>query len=197
MQNRAVSLALSAAVVLLGLFGTAEPAKAQAAQLDIGSTALNLIPERMLVGNWLSILRIDGRPQPVRLQIHTVEPGKTAGKLIYSSPKRCTVDLEYGGPDGDEHIFYIVPFTNCFRYGKADYVAFLTAAPRPGASSDLTRQAQDYRLMSREQTASAGAPASDADRQKKTGAKAPKIQSMAYVVNIGGNGIERGLLTRK
>ena len=195
MQNRAVSLALSTAVVLLGLFGTAEAAKAQAAQLDIGPAALNLIPERMLIGNWLSILRIDGRPQPVRLQIHTVEPGKTAGKLIYSSPKRCTVDLEYGGPDGDEHIFYIVPFTNCFRYGQADYIALTAAQSLSGASSDLTRQAKDYRLMSKDQIANAGT--SDADPRETKAAKRPKVEAMQYAINIGGRRMEFGLLTRQ
>ncbi len=195
-ERRVGSLALSTAVVLLGLLGPVVPAYPQAARLDIGAAPRNMIPPQLLIGDWLTIIRIDDRPQPVRLQIHTVEPGKTAGKLIYSSPKRCFVDLEYGGPDGDEHIFYIVPFTNCFRYGKADYIAFTAAEPIPGASSDLTRQAKDYRLMSKDQKASAGTSDSDADPQKG-GAKAPKVESMRYTITLNRRRVEIGLLTRQ
>jgi len=197
MRRRAAGLTLSAAVVLLGLLGAAGPVNAQAARLDIGAPPANMIPPQMLVGEWLTVIRIDDRPQPVRLRIHTVEPGKTAGKLVYSSPRRCIVDLEYGGPDRDEHIFYIVPFTNCFRYGKADYIAFRAAEPLSGASSDLTRQAKDYRLMSREQKASVDDSASDADPTKSKAGKMPKIQSMRYTVSVGGRNIELGLLTRQ
>ncbi len=194
-ERGAVRSILSAAVVLLGLLGAVAPAYAQAARLDIGAVSRNLIPPRMLIGDWLTIIRIDDRPQPVRLRIHTIEPGQTAGKLIYASPKRCTVDLEYGGPNGDEHIFYIVPFTNCFRYGKADYIALVAAEPVSGASSDLTRQAENYRKMSRNQEASAGT--SDASSGRKAPLEAPKIEIMQYVVNLGGERVELGLLTRQ
>lgn len=194
-RSKRSSLALSAAVILLGLLGASQAAYAQAARLDLGKTPENLIPSRMLVGEWLTIVRTDERPQPLRLQIHTVEPGKTAGKLIYSSPKRCTIDLEYGGPDGDEHIFYMVPFTNCFRYGKADYVAFTAAEPASSASSDLTRQAGGYRLMPRKQKASAGA--GDADPPNKKASKKTQIRAMQYAIHIGGRRIELGFLTRQ
>ncbi len=194
-KSKGYSLALSAAVILLGLLGAGQAAHAQGTRIDLGRTPENLIPSRMLVGDWLTIIRTDERPQPLRLQIHTVEPGKTAGKLIYSSPKRCTIDLEYGGPDGDEHIFYMVPFTNCFRYGKADYVAFTAAEPASSTSSDLTRQAGDYRLMAKDQKASAGAE--DADPPNKKAPKEAQVRAMQYVINIGGRRIELGLLTRQ
>ena len=105
-----------------------------------GTTAQTLVKPEKLIGNWLTVIHTGDRPQPVRLQIHAVELGKTAGKLIYLAPKRCIVDLQYGGPDRDRHFFYLVPFTNCFEYGDDDYVAIMGTGEVPPVFNDLSRQ---------------------------------------------------------
>ena len=197
-ERRAGRAALGVAIVALALLGPLQRAPAERARLDIGQAPPTLIPPHLLVGEWLTIVRTEGKPQPVRLRIHTIEPGKTAGKLIYSSPRRCVVDLEYGGPDGDLHIFYIVPFTNCFRYTKTDFVALGSIEPLAGAFRGLSAEAEGYRDMPRDQRAGTGAPASDAD---SPGERVPtsrlKLERMEYVINLGGRPVEDGLLTRQ
>lgn len=199
LQRAALCMSFGAVLAGAGLFGPLQAARAQGARVDLGQEAVNLLPPRMLMGDWLTIVRTSGRPQPARLQIHTMEPGKTAGKLIYSSPRRCIIDLEYGGSDGDKHIFYIVPFTNCFGYKTTDYIAITAVGSLAAISSDLTQRAKDYQRMNKEQKASAGTSASDADPEQKmpAGAEAPNVKSMRYRISLGGRFIEDGLLDRQ
>ncbi len=81
------------------------------------------MPPEALLGDWHAVLSRDGKPQPVSLSIKDVTPGKTSGKMIFASPERCVIDLEYGGPDQGRHIFYMIRFTNCFEYGRTDFIA--------------------------------------------------------------------------
>jgi hypothetical protein len=155
--------------------------------VDLGLQAPNLIAPNQLVGEWLTIVRVNGRPQPVRLVIQRIEPGKTAGKLIYSSPRRCNVDLEYGGPDGDRHIFYMIPFTNCFDYKKTDYVAVWLADPAFDAGGGSKQHA--------------GTGATDsADTAPSGTSLVPRIQGVErvrYAVIMDDKQTETGLLTRQ
>ncbi len=103
---------------------TAAPLRAQqTVRLDLGYAAENLLPPEALLGEWHAVINRDGHPQPIVLTIQNVTPGKTAGKMTFASPKRCVIDLEYGGPDRGRHIFYMIRFTNCFDYGRRDFVA--------------------------------------------------------------------------
>ncbi len=183
------------ALLVLGLAMLAGAARAGSAVPGSGPPRA-LIPPIMLIGDWLTVIRTDGRPQPVRLSIHRIEPGKTAGKLIYASPKRCFVDLEYAGPDGDRHVFYIVPFTNCFRYESSDYVEIMSAQALPGAFNDLSQASPSYRLMPKDQKAASGA--SDVRPQRgDLPAGRPMVDRMQYTIRLGDRIAETGLLARQ
>lgn len=95
----------------------------QAIQLDLGFQAEDMVPPEALLGDWLVVISRNGKPQPVALTINDVTPGKTSGKMTFGSPRRCYIDLEYGGPDQGRHIFYMIRFTNCFDYDPSDFVA--------------------------------------------------------------------------
>ncbi len=131
----ALSLLFAAAWVFAGAAWagsawTAAPLRAQqTVRLDLGYEAENLVPPEALLGEWHAVTSRDGKPQPVSLSVKDVTPGKTAGKMTFASPKRCVIDLEYGGPDRGRHIFYMIRFTNCFDYGRGDFIAL---APVPG-----------------------------------------------------------------
>jgi hypothetical protein len=113
-----------AAVAWAWAVWTAAQARAQqTVRLDLGYAAENLVPPEALLGEWHAVISRDGKPQPVSLAIKDVTPGKTAGKMTFASPRRCVIDLEYGGPDQGRHIFYMIRFTNCFDYGRTDFVA--------------------------------------------------------------------------
>ncbi len=88
---------------------------AAAVTLDLSAEDENLIPPAALIGEWVAVVEENNYPQPVILRIDRIGPGKRAGKATYSSPRRCVVDVEYGGTHEDQHIFYIIPFTNCFE----------------------------------------------------------------------------------
>ena len=179
--------ALIAAGLATALPGPGAVSAGESVSVDIGLQAPSLVAPGQLIGDWLTIVRTNGKPQPVRLTIHRVEPGKTAGKLTYSSPRRCTVDLEYGGPDRDRHIFYIIPFTNCFKYKKTDYVAIWMAEPA-FQSADRSRQ----------RAAGGGA---DADGAEPSGTSlVPRIQGVErvrYAVVKNDQPTESGLLTKQ
>ncbi len=197
--RRAIGAALIAATAAMPvLLGPVERASADSVRLNIGDAPRSLIPIKLLIGEWLTIVRTNGRPQPVRLHIHTVEPGKTAGKLIYASPRRCTVDLEYGGPDRGRHIFYIVPFTNCFQYRKTDHIALINAEPLTQTLSDLSAEAGNYRHMPKDQSARADGATSDADPAKTPPTKSgPLVERMEYRIVLGERAVESGILTRQ
>lgn len=109
---------------LVAAVWTLPDARAQEAiQLDLGYGAEDMVPPEALLGDWLVVISRNGKPQPVSLTINEVTPGKTAGKMTFGSPRRCYIDLEYGGPDRGQHIFYMIRFTNCFDYGPSDFIA--------------------------------------------------------------------------
>ena len=190
----AARAAALAAIVALNLAAPVEPARSEGAQPRFFGPARALLPPRLMIGEWRAVLVTDGRPQPVRLEIHTVEPGRTAGKLIYSRPRSCTIDLQYGGPDGVRHIFYMVPFTNCFRYDKDDFVAVSRAEDLPKVFSDLSEEMPVYRALPRRQRAEAGT--SDA-ADGAAGAPRPAVTELSYQVSLGDREIETGILARR
>ena len=109
---------------LVAAVWTLPGARAQEAiQLDLGYGVEDMVPPEALLGDWLVVMSRNGKPQPVALTINDVTPGKTSGKMTFGSPRRCYIDLEYGGPDRGQHIFYMIRFTNCFDYGPSDFVA--------------------------------------------------------------------------
>ena len=183
-----VVLSLESPAESLGL----EPASGSSAGAEASSGPL--IPPKLLIGDWANIVQVDNRPQPVRLQIRAMEPGKTAGKLIYSSPRRCVIDLQYGGAVKGRHIFYFVPFTNCFRYGEDDYFAITGSDDLPRASVDLSQQLPSYRQMPKGQIASA-ANARDADSDPQ--AAELSVETLKYVIHLNGRDIERSQMTRE
>lgn len=110
--------------LFLAAFWAAIPAQAQqTVRLELGYEAENLVPPEALLGEWQAVLKRNGKPQPVFLSIKAVSPGKTAGKMTFTSPRRCFIDLEYGGPDRGRHIFYMIRFTNCFDYEPHDFIS--------------------------------------------------------------------------
>ena len=108
-------------------------------QLDLSYEAEKLVPPEALLGEWRAVISRNGKPQPVTLTIKDVTPGNTAGKMVFASPRRCYIDLEYGGPDQGRHIFYIIRFTNCFEYGRSDFVA-LSQVPGDDVSEAESRR---------------------------------------------------------
>ncbi len=130
-------------VAWAGAAWTAAPLRAQqAVRLDLGYGAEHLVPPEALLGEWHAVISRDGHPQPVTLSIKQVTPGKTAGKMIFASPKRCFIDLEYGGPDQGRHIFYMIRFTNCFDYGRSDFIA-LAQVPGEDIAAELSDGAEE------------------------------------------------------
>jgi hypothetical protein len=183
-----VAFSLNGPAELLGL----EPASGSTANVE--SSGGKFIPPALVIGDWTNIVHVDNRPQPVRLQIRTMEPGKTAGKLIYSNPRRCVIDLQYGGAIQGRHIFYFVPFTNCFRYGEDDYFAITGSDDLPRAFVDLSESPPTYRQMPKGQIASAAeAHSADTDPQ----ARGPMVKTLKYVVHLDGRDIERSQMTRE
>ena len=189
----AAGLAAVAAVVALSLIAPLQPARSEDAPPHFSGPARAMLPPRLMIGEWQAILVVKGRPQPVRLEIHAVEPGQTAGKLTYSRPRDCTVDLQYGGPDGARHIFYMVPFTNCFRYGKDDYVALSRAEDLPSVFSDLSEDMPVYRSLPRRQRADAGT----SDAAEGAAEPLPIVKQISYEISLGDREIETGLLARR
>ncbi len=190
-------LTCAVAAIALSLYSPAEslelePASGAGAGAEVSSG--QLIPPSLLIGDWTNIVHVDNRPQPVRLQIRAMEPGKTAGKLIYSSPRRCVIDLQYGGAVQGRHIYYFVPFTNCFRYGEEDYFAITGSDDLPRASVDLSANQQSYRLLPKDQIASASEAHGD-DTDAQVGR--PLVTTFKYVVHLDGRDIERSQMTRE
>jgi len=181
-----------------GLFALLGAAGAEATEPRAAEAPRALIPPLMLVGDWLTVIKTDDRPQTVRLELSRIEPGRTAGKMIYASPKRCFVDLEYAGPDGDRHVFYIVPFTNCFQYQAADFVELRSAQALPSAFNDLSQPSPSYRIMPKDQKAESGTADSDAQSPGAVSpAGRPMIDRMQYAIRLGDQVYETGLLARQ
>ena len=193
-QQGAACLVAIAGVVALSLIAPLQKARSQGVPPHFTGPARALMPPRLMIGEWQAVLVVKGRPQPVRLEIHAMEPGQTAGKLSYSRPRDCTVDLQYGGPDGMRHIFYMVPFTNCFRYGKDDFVAISRAEDLPAVFSDLSEEMPVYRALPRRQRADAGA--TDA-AEGETREPLPMIKQITYQISLGDREIETGILARR
>lgn len=193
MLHGAARVAAAAAIVALGLAAPAEGVRAQDATAQHGGPA-GPLPPRLLIGDWRAVVRLDNLPQPVHLQIHSVEPGETAGKLIYASPRRCFVDLQYGGADYGSHIFYMVPFTNCFPYKESDYVEITSVEALPRVFNDLSEDMPAYRHMPKDQGANAGA--SDAGEESGAGGWA-SVEQIEYRLSLGGREVEHGVLARQ
>lgn len=197
-----------AGVAWAGAVWTAAPLRAQqAARLDLGYVAENLVPPEALLGEWHAVISRDGSPQPVTLAIKDVTPGKTAGKMTFASPKRCVIDLEYGGPDQGRHIFYMIRFTSCFDYGRTDFIA-LSQVPgediaplfEDGAAEE-SRRARAAEILSKftlgqsEPTA-----AKDADPIDEVPAAAgpPKgLGRIVYAINLAGKVHDSAILKRQ
>ena len=192
------AVAAMAAIVALGPVAPPQALGAEAAPQRFSGPARALLPPRLMIGEWRAILVVDGRPQPVRLEIHRIEPGRTAGKLIYSRPRDCIVDLQYGGPDGRRHIFYMVPFTNCFRYEKTDFVAISRAEELPSVFSDLSEEMPVYRRLPRRQRAGSGASdAAEGEGEGEAAEPMPIVKQLSYQISLRDREIETGILARR
>ncbi len=203
----ALFLLLAAGSVLIGAAWAAEQAPAQqAARLDLGYAAENLVPPEALLGEWQAVIRRDGHPQPVTLSIKDVTPGKTAGKMTFASPKRCVIDLEYGGPDRGRHIFCMIRFTNCFDYGSTDFVA-LAQVPGEGIAAlfvdgaeEESRRARAAEILSKFKLGqSEPEDAKVADPiDKGPAAEPPKgLGRIVYAINLAGKAHDSAILKRQ
>ncbi len=184
---------------------TAAPLRAQqAARLDLGYAAENLVPPEELLGVWHAVISRDGKPQPVTLSIKQVTPGKTAGKMTFASPRRCVIDLEYGGPDRGRHIFYMIRFTNCFEYGRSDFIALaqvpgedIAALRADGAEEKSSKGAEilkKFGLSQPEPAAAQGTGAIDKDPV----AEPPKsLGRIVYAINLAGEVQDSAILKRQ
>ncbi len=192
----------------------------RAVKLDLDLEAKGLIPPEDLMGEWLAIIEHKGYPQPVTLRIQHVEPGETAGKMTYASPRRCFLDLEYGGPHEGRHIFYIIRFSNCFEYRSTDFVAIAKApeAERPGRPEESAAKAAPRPAEAAETAALNGfktlGPGPQPDTAQEGEAKPPqapeeepdeagarqarqKTERVVFSVNLGGEERESGILVRQ
>lgn len=172
----------------------------EAVRLDIGYAAENLVPPEALVGEWQAVIRRRGKPQPVFLRITEVSPGKTAGKMTFASPLRCVIDLEYGGPDRGRHIFYMIRFTNCFDYGRDDFVALsqvpgeditgLIEASTRRKSDKLAEVLSKFNFETLETDAAAVAAPTP-------GARPAGLGRIVYAINLDGEVRDSAILMRQ
>lgn len=201
-------LLLTASWVFVGAVWTAAPLRAQqAARLELGHVAENLVPPEALLGEWRAVLKRNGKPQPVSLSIKNVTPGKTSGKMTFASPKRCVIDLEYGGPDQGRHIFYMIRFTNCFDYDRSDFIAL---AQVPGediaellsdGSEEKSRRARAAEILGKFNfdklwpRAETGAEPID---EEPAAAEPPKgLGRIVYAINLAGQVLDSAVLKRQ
>ncbi|MFQ5772899.1 MAG: hypothetical protein ACE5GS_00125 [Kiloniellaceae bacterium] len=185
---------LGAAVVTVSLFLPAQRPAAEAVKLDLGLKAHSPFDAELLVGEWLTVIEENGYPQPVRLKIHQIQLGKTAGKMTFSSPRRCSLDLEYGGPHEGRHIFYIIPFTNCFEYEKTDFIAISQADDLAAVGRASEERADAFSFMRRAKKPEGQGPGSDP--VNGTGS-APELDRIHYAISLGGAERESGTLFRQ
>jgi hypothetical protein len=204
----ALVLLLAAAWVFAGAAWTAAPLRAQqAARLDLGYAAENLVPPEALLGEWHAVIRRDGKPQPVTLSIKDVTPGKTAGKMTFASPKRCVIDLEYGGPDQGRHIFYMIRFTNCFDYGRTDFIALAQvpgediAALLADGTEEESRRARAAEILSKfklGQSEPEGAKDTGPIDKDPAAAEPPKgLGRIVYAISLAGQVHDSAILKRQ
>ena len=197
----AVAWAALAVLVLLALL----PTPGRAIEIDLGFASENLVPPEDLVGEWAAVVEVQDNPQPVTLRIDAVTPGKTAGKLTYSSPRRCFIDLEYGGPHEGRHIFYMIRFTNCFEYQNSDFVALSRdpgketereAAAAAAAKARKKKKQQD--LLAKFDLGQADHAGAEADGESPAGAKPrKKAERILYTVSLGGAEHESAIMVRQ
>jgi len=203
----ALSLLFAAAWVFAGAALTSAPLHAQqTVRLDLGYEAENLVPPEALLGEWHAVTSRDGKPQPVSLSVKEVTPGKTAGKMTFASPKRCVIDLEYGGPDQGRHFFYLIPFTNCFAYGRGDFIV-LTPAPGediaalfPDAAEEAAKRRRAAEILkkfdlgqSESEIAQGAVPIDQAPA-----ADSPSgLGRIVYAINLAGQVQDSAILNRK
>ncbi len=197
----AAAWAALAVLVLLTLL----PTPGRALKLDLAFAGENLVPPEDLVGEWAAVVEVEAKPQPVTLRIDEVTPGKTAGKLSYSSPRRCFIDLEYGGPHEGRHIFYMIRFTNCFEYQSSDFVALSRdpgeetereAAAVVAAKARKKKKQQD--LLAKFDLGQADHAGTEPNGESPAGAKPrKKAERIVYAVSLGGEERESAIMVRQ
>jgi hypothetical protein len=193
MRNRSK---LTAAIIGLALGLAVSTAAAQQVTLNIAPEAEGLIPREHLLGEWSAVVVVDTFPQPVRLRIKRVEPGETAGKMTYASPRRCVIDLEYGGPHEGRHIFYMVRFTDCFKYKKTDFVA-LSRVPEPEpepVAPEPEPEAVELQQFKLGQTDKKKAAPPEPVEESTPAAPPDQI---LYAISLGGSQQESAILSRQ
>ena len=199
----ALATAWAALAVLILL--TLLPTPGRALKLDLSFAGENLVPPEDLVGEWAAVVEIQTKPQPVTLRINVVTPGKTAGRLTYSSPRRCFIDLEYGGPHEGRHIFYMIRFTNCFEYQNSDFVALSRdpdaetdreAAATAAAEARKKKKQQD--LLAKFSFGEAERGGTELDDEDHAGAPPhKKAERIVYTVSLGGEEHESAIMVRQ
>ncbi len=197
----ALAAAALAVLVLLTLLST----PGRALELDLSFAGENLVPPEDLVGEWAAVVEVAAKPQPVTLRIDQVTPGKTAGKLSYSSPRRCFIDLEYGGPHEGRHIFYMIRFTNCFAYQSSDFVAL---SRDPGAETDreaaaaaaakARKKKKQQDLLAKFDLGQADHAGAEPNGEGPAGAEPrKKAERIVYTVSLGGEERESAIMVRR
>lgn len=197
----ATAWAALAVLILLALL----PTPGRALVLDLSFAGENLVPPEDLVGEWAAVVEVQDNPQPVTLRIDAVIPGKTAGKLSYSSPRRCFIDLEYGGPHEGRHIFYMIRFTNCFEYQTSDFVA-LSRDPSEetdreiaaAAAVEARKRKKQQDLLAKFDLGQADHAGAEANDESPAGAQPhKKAERIVYAVSLGGEERESAIMVRQ
>ncbi len=199
----ALAAAWAALAVLILL--TLLPTPGRAVKLDLGFAGENLVPPEDLIGEWATVVEVQAKPQPVTLRINVVAPGKTAGRLTYSSPRRCFIDLESGGPHEGRHLFYMIRFTNCFEYQSSDFVALSRdpdeetdreAAAAVAAQARKKKKQQD--LLAKFDLGQADHAGAEPNGESPAGAKPrKKAERIVYTVSLGGEEHESAIMVRQ
>lgn len=195
------------ASLILSLTLSASIASAGVLTLTLGNEAEGLVPRELLVGEWQAIVQEGNYPQPVMLRIDRVEPGETAGKMTYSSPRRCNIDLEYGGPHEGRQIFYMIRFTNCYKYENTDFVAISVvpsedktvepAAEEQAPVAEEPKELGQFTLGKKNDApakAPAPAPASEGEEEDM---KAKPLEHILYSITLGGVERETAIMDRQ
>ncbi len=177
----------------------------QSVRIDLGFAAANLVPPEALLGEWHAAIHRNGQPQPVSLSIRRVTPGKTAGKMTFASPKRCFIDLEYGGPDQGRHIFYMIRFTNCFDYGRDDFIALsqvpgedLTTLFADGTEAKPSKASEILKKFNLGQPEPVPTHGTGPTGEGPVAAAPPKgLGRIVYAINLGGEVTASAILKRR
>ena len=125
--------------------------------------------------------------------------------MSFASPRHCFIDLEYGGPDQGRHIFYLIRFTNCFDYGRTDFIALAQVPGEDIAALDADdtgeksrRTAEILSKFDLGQSEPGVVPGTGPIEEDPAAAPPPKgLGRIVYAINLSGKVRDTAILKRQ